>query len=245
MLSEMGGTWAEQGAGDVAVFHDFRPPYDESRPVPATQIRLRTMDGAALPASLLDRDRRTAWTSPAGMARGSGVVVSLPARRRLSAIVFLVSLDPSPLGVHWVAESDGVVLARGPSRYALQWVNGAPRAGRQALMVVPLRDRSLQEVRVIFQEAGPPFTVAEVFAYGPDEGRRPAAGALPAAEAYARARDGEWDDAERLYGEACHLERDRASFHAAAIRAGWRAARRRWLDVESLDDGGPAIFGAR
>lgn len=245
MLSEMGGTWAEEAAGDVAVFHDFRPPYDESRPVPRGDLRLRTMDGVTLPAAVLDRNRGTAWTSPAGIARGSGLVVSLPDRRRLSAIVFLVAVDPTPLGVHWVAEADGVVLARGPSRYALQWVNGAPRAGRQALMVVPLRDRGVQEVRVIFQEAGSPLTLAEVFAYGPDERRRPAAGAASAAEAYAHARDNEWKEAERLYGEACHLEPDRASHHAAAVRAGWRAARRHRIDVESLDDGGAAIFGPR
>jgi hypothetical protein len=245
LLSEMGGTWREDKAGEVEVFHDFRPPYDESRPVPAGDIRLRTMDGVALPAGVLDRDRTTEWTSPAGIGRGSGVVVSIPERRRLSAIILLVSLDKTPLSAHWVAEADGVVVARGRARYALQWVNGAPRAGRQALMVVPLRDRRLQEVRVIFQESGPPLTIAEVFVYGPDEGERPGGGAAVAAAAYEHARRGEWDEAEHLYGEACRLEPDRASHHAAAIRAGWRAVRRRWLDVESLDDGGPAIFGPR
>ena len=245
LLSEMGGTWREEAAGGVFVFHDFRPPYDESRPVPAGDLSLRTMDGMALPAAVLDRDRRTEWTSPAAVARGSGLVVSVPGQRRLSAIVLLVSLDPTPLAARWVAEADGVVFARGPARYALQWANGAPRAGRQALMVVPLRDRSLREVRVIFQEAGPPLTLAEVFVYGPDEGLRPAAGAGAAAAAYEHARGGDWDEAERLYAEACRLEPDRASHHAAAVRAGWRAARRGWLDVESLDDGGPAIFGPR
>jgi hypothetical protein len=203
------------------------------------------MDGMPLPAAVLDRDHRTEWTSPAAIARGSGVVVSLPARRHLSAIVFLVSLDPTPLAAHWLAEADGVVAARGPARYALQWVNGAPRAGRQALMVVPLRDRSLQEVRVIFQEAGSPLTVAEAFVYGPDEEQRPAAGAGAAAEAYEHARRNEWGDAARLYGEAARLEPERASHHAAAVRAAWRATRRRWLDVESLDDGGPALFERR
>jgi hypothetical protein len=242
LLSEMGGAWREEAAGDVVVFHDFRPPYDESRPVPSGDLALRTMDGMALPAAVLDRDRRTAWTSPAAIARGSGVVVTVPGRRRLSAIVFLVSLEHTP-AADWVAEADGAVVARGPSRHALQWVNGAPRAGRQALMVVPLGDRDLREVRVIFQAAGSPLTLAEVFAYGPDEGQRPAAGA--AAEAYENARRGEWNEAERLYAEACRLEPDRASHHAAAVRAGWRAARRRWLDVESLDDGGPALFDRR
>jgi hypothetical protein len=245
LFSEMGGAWREEAAGDVEVFPDFRPPYDESRPVPAGDLGLRTMDGTMLPAAVLDRDPHTGWTSPAAIARGSGVVVSLPDRRRLSAIVFLVPLDPTPLAIHWVAEADGAVLARGPSRYALQWVNGAPRAGRQALMVVPLRDRSLQEVRIIFQESGSPLTFAEVFAYGPDEGERPAAGAGSAAEAYARARGAEWGEAARLYAEACRLEPERASHHAALARARWRAARRNWLDVESLADGGPAIFERR
>lgn len=240
-----GGTWREETAGAVELFHDFRPPYDESRPVPAEELGLRTMDGIGLPASVLDRDRHTVWTSAAAIARGSGVTVSVSPPRRLSAMVFLVPLD-SPVGaIHWVAEADGVVFARGPARYALQWVNGAPRAGRQAVMVVPLRDRSLQEVRVIFQEAGPPLTIAEVFVYGPDEGPRPAAGAASAGEAYERVRRGQWPEAERLYDDACRVEPDRASHHAAALRAGWRAPRRGWLDVESLDDGGDAFFGRR
>ena len=226
LLSEMGGTWSEAVAGDLEVFHDFRPPYDESRPVPAGDLSLRTMDGTTLPSAVADRDRRTSWTSPAAIARGSGVVVSVPQRRRLSAIVFLVSLDPTPLASQWVAEADGVVVARGPARYALQWVNGAPRAGRQALLVIPLRDRSLQEVRVIFQEAGPPLTIAEVFAYGPDEGQRPAAGAATAADAYEHARRDEWAEAERLYDEAGRLEpRPRvASRRALPARAGARRA---------------------
>jgi hypothetical protein len=245
LLSEAGGAWSEDAAGDVTLFHGFRPPYDESRPVPPAELRVTTMDGAALPVAVLDRDRGTQWTSSQAVARGGGVVVSVPNRRRLSAIVFLVSLDPTPLAASWVAEADGVVVERGPARYALQWVNGAPRAGRQALLVIPLRDRSLQEVRVIFQDAGPPLTLAEVFAYGPDEAPRPAAGAAAAAAAYERARGGDWAEAERLYGEACRLEPERASHHAAAVRAGWRAARRRLLDVESLGDGGAAIFERR
>jgi hypothetical protein len=171
-------------------------------------------------------------------------VVSVPPRR-LSAIVFLLPRDAGLGGLRWVAEADGVVLARGPDRYGMQWVNGAPRAGRQEVMVVPLGERSLQEVRVIFQDPGPPLTVAEVFAYGPDEEPRPAAGEAAAAEAYARFRGGDWREATRLYAQACEQEPDRVSHHAAALRAGRRAARRGWLDVESLADGGPAVFAPR
>jgi hypothetical protein len=241
----MGGTWREEAAGDIVVFHDFAPPYDETRPVPSADLRLRAMDGTEIPAAVLDRDRRTAWTSPAGIARGSGVVVTLPTPRPVSAVVLLVSLEPTPLAVPWVAEADGAVIASGPARHGLQWVNGAPRAGRQALMAVPLRDRSVREVRIIFQDAGPPLAIAEVFVYGPAEGQRPAAGAPAAAQAYEHARAGEWKEAERLYDEASRLDPDRASYHAAAVRAGWRAEHRRRLDVESLGDGGPAIVSPR
>ena len=47
------------------------------------------------------------------------------------------------------------------------------------------------------------------------------------------------------YAQAVRIEPDRASHHAAWARARWRAASRRWLDVESLDDGGPALVEAR
>jgi hypothetical protein len=41
-----------------------------------------------------------------------------------------------------------------------------------------------------------------------------------------------------LYAEAARQEPHRASYQANLVRARWRAAQRRWLDVESLDDGG-------
>jgi hypothetical protein len=124
-------------------------------------------------------------------------------------------------------------------------VNGAPRAARQALLAVPLRDRALGEVRLIFQAAGPPLVVSDVFLYGPEEGTRPAAGSAPAASALEAARAGDWDEAVRLYAEAVRLEPHRASYHAALARARWRARGRRHVDVESLGDGGAPLVTAR
>jgi hypothetical protein len=124
-------------------------------------------------------------------------------------------------------------------------VNGAPRAGRQALLVVVLPGTSASEVRLVFQDAGPPLEVTEVFLYGPDEEARPAAGAVAAESAYAAARRGDWDEAVRLYAEALRAEPDRASYHACLARAEWRAGRRRHLDVESVDDGGAALVQRR
>ena len=158
--------------------------------------------------------------------------------------MLLVDLEHSPLAVPWAASLGGVIVAQGPVRAGLQWVNGAPRAGKQALLVVPLGDRLVGEVQLAFQGAGPPLVVAEVFAYGPDE--RPSAGRdQTAASAYEAARAGRWDDAQRLYAEAIESEPERASHHAAWARSRWRAAGRRWLDVESLDDGGPELVEVR
>jgi hypothetical protein len=243
LVAAMGGSFRETPAGALVVFDRFVAPYDESRPVPVEAMAVRAIEGTALPAAVLDRDPATKWTSPAAIARGSGLAVALRESRRLSAVVLAVALDPTPLGVAWVAEADGAVVAQGPARHTLQWVNGAPRAGRQALLVVPIGDRAVREVRLLFQGAGPPLAVSEVFAYGPDEAPQPASGA--AARAYDRARAGRWDDAVRLYAEALRAEPHRASHHAALSRARWRAAGRRWLDVESLGDGGPGLVARR
>jgi hypothetical protein len=156
-----------------------------------------------------------------------------------------VDLERSPLSVPWVCEREGPqatsIVARGPERQGFQWVNGAPRAAKQALLAVPLGGEPAREVRLIFQGAGPSLVVSEVFLYGPDETERPRAGAAAAAQALVAARSGAWDEAARLYGEAARLEPERADYHAAFARARWRAAHRRWLDVESLDDGGPEL----
>jgi hypothetical protein len=131
-------------------------------------------------------------------------------------------------------------------RHGLQWVNGAPRAGRQALLAIPLRlDRPIGDVRLLFQEVGPPLVVSEVFAYGPDERSLPDGGGADAEQALERARAGDWDAAVRLYAQAAAGAPHRASYHACLLRARWRAAHRRWLDVESLPDGGPELVAPR
>ncbi|HEU0107798.1 MAG TPA: hypothetical protein VFT38_16575 [Vicinamibacteria bacterium] len=244
LLAALGGAWHEDVAAEFSIFRAFRPPYDETRPVPAGEMEIRALDGSVLPDAVRDRDPRTAWTSPQGIGRGSGLIIRVPPRR-LSALVLRVPLDPTPLAARWVCEADGVVVASGPLSHTLQWVNGAPRAGRQALLTVVLPGTSASEVRLIFQDAGPPLGVGEVFLYGPDEGARPADGAAAAESAYGAARRGSWDEAVRLYGDALRAEPDRASYHACLARAEWRAARRRYLDVESLDDGGAELVERR
>jgi hypothetical protein len=244
-LRGLGGAFEEIEAGSFVVFHAFRPPYDESRPVPRDAIRPATVEGQPLGAEVLDRDPATVWTSSAGLARGAGLVVRVEPARRLSALVLSVDLDDSPLAVPWAASVGGEVVSEGPARAALQWVNGAPRAGRQALLVIGLGDRSTAELRLLFQGPGPRLRIAEVFLYGPDEESRPRGGQPLERAALDFARAGRWDDAVRSYGEALALEPDRASLHADWARARWRAGRRRWLDVESLTDGGPELVEAR
>ena len=148
----------------------------------------------------------------------------------------------------WAASlggGDGAIVAEGPIRAGFQWVGGVPRAGKQALLVVPLGDRETDEVHLVFQGPGPPLTIAEAFAYGPDEKLQGATGAKPAGEAYDAVRAGEWHEAVRLYAEAWRASPERASYHAAWARAAWRSRGRRRLDVESLDDGGPELVQRR
>jgi hypothetical protein len=241
LLQEMGGTWREAEAGDVVVFHDFTPPFDEARPVPAGDIDVAEISGALLPAAVLDRDSATVWRAPLGLSPGAGLVVRVAPARRLSALVLAVDLDHSPLGVPWAATMDGEIVARGPRRYGLQWVGGVPRAGKQALLTVVLPGRVTEEVRLLFQGAGPPLALSEVFAYGPDEMPAAASGEGAASLALAAARAGRWREAVAQYGEAVRAEPERAAYHASLMRARRRAAGRQWLDVESLDDGGPEI----
>ena len=213
--------------------------------MPAGEISVETTDGVPLGAAVVDRDPSTTWTGSAGLAPGSGLVVQAARARRLSALVLAVDLEVSPLAVPWVAWAGDEIVAEGPIRAGLQWVGGAPRAGKQALLVVPLGDREAQEVRLVFQGPGRPLRVAEVFAYGPDEAKQPEAGADPARAAFEAVRRADWDEAVALYAAALRAEPERASRHAAWARARWRAAGRRRLDVESLDDGGPELVDRR
>jgi hypothetical protein len=245
LVDSTGGGSREAEVGPLVVFDEFRPPYDEGRGVPVGEISLETTSGVSIGAEALDRDPATRWTAKEGLGRGSGLVLSVRPARRLSAIVLLVDLEDSPLAVPWVASLGNEIVAQGPIRAGLQWIGGAPRAGRQAVLVVPLGDREAERVQIVFQGPGPRLSIAEVFAYGPDETETADAGADLASAAYDAVRAAGWDEAVRLYAEAVQGAPERASHHAAWTRARWRAAGRRWLDVESLDDGGPELVQRR
>ncbi|PYQ37734.1 MAG: hypothetical protein DMF77_26125, partial [Acidobacteria bacterium] len=59
LLASLGGTWHEDVAAEFSIFRAFRPPYDETRPVPADQIQIEALDGTVLPHAVRDRDPRT------------------------------------------------------------------------------------------------------------------------------------------------------------------------------------------
>ena len=234
----MGGSWKEDVAGDLVVFRRFVPPYDETRPVPAAAVAARTLDGTPLPEAARGGDPQVPWTSPLGISRGSGVSVRLDRPRRLSALV--VGLDPerSPLAVPWVCEADGAVVAHGPNAHGLQWVNGAPRAAAGP-PAIPLGDRAASEVRLIFQDSGPPLRVWGLFLMVPTRRRcLPPAGAAPPPSR---------PPARETGTARCALWKRRAARAASrglprlAGRARRRASHRRRVDVESLETGAPLV----
>jgi hypothetical protein len=239
VLKDMRGSWKEAATGPLVLFYGFTAPYDESLPVPPSAL-----NAGELGSAVLDRDVETAWTSPQPIRPGFELSLRTNPPRRLDAVVLALDVDRSPLAVPWECTVDGNLVARGPYRHGLQWVNGAPRAGKQALMVLPIGGRMAAEVELTFRGEGPPLVVREVFAYGPDEAPRSPVAAAAAAAALERFRVGDWAEAARLYGEAVRLEPERASHHSALMRARWRAARR-GFDVESLDDGGSELVGVR
>ena len=186
------------------------------------------------------------WTSPLGLRprRRPG----RPARARRGACRALVLASTSSAR-RWrcpgCARSTACWWRAGPARHGLQWVNGAPRAGRQALLAVPLRPaarrpRCASSSRTRARRS--PWPRSSL--YGPDEAT--AAAAAPRRPSRR----------SRLRGRASGPK-------AAALRGGARAragprvlprpprARplagrpRRRLDVESLPDGGPELVGAR
>ena len=118
LLHETGGSATEEPAGDFFVFRDFLPPYAEDRPVPASALAVATLDGQALPATVLDRDPATSWTSRDGLGKGSGILVRVAPERRLAALVLAVDL---------VRISAGRPLGRLDRRHDREQWSGAAR----------------------------------------------------------------------------------------------------------------------
>ncbi len=245
LLGELGGSWKEDRAGDFVVFRRFQPPFDERRPVAADHITATTLAGETLPEAVLDRDPETAWQDVGPLRRGRGLEIQVAPRRRLSALVLILDLERSPLAVPWSLDLEDEMVAHGPARFGMQWVAGVPRGGKQALLTIPLAGRDAGRLRLVFQGNGPPLSVSELLLYGPDEPPLPERGVAAAAAGLAASRSGRWHEAVARYAEALLLEPHRASRHAALARARWRADRRQWLDVESLDDGGRELVGRR
>ena len=242
LLRGMGGSFRRSGGRPRGVPRPSGRPTTRRVRCHARRSASRDRRRAHRPRSPRPRSRHRV-DGGQGLRAGSGVEARLDSPRRLDAFVLAVDLEASPLAVPWVAELDGHVVAEGPARHGLQWVNGAPRAARQALLVVPLAGRAGQTVRLLFQGSGPPLRVIEAFLYGPDE----RASGPPRAEserAFASARAGRWYEAARLYAEAMRLEPDRASHHAACP-ARWRAAHRQVSTWRASTDGGPELVGVR
>jgi hypothetical protein len=249
LLAGLGIRARESAAGELIAFHDFAGPWDERRSVPAAQLTVESLAGGAPLLAAVDRDVATGWTSPTGLARGVGLRVRLASPLPVEALVLVVGLDAPVESVAWSASVHpapepltGAIVAQGPGRFGLRYWNGAPRAGRQGVIVVALGGRDAAEIQWVAQSAGPALDLREVFVLAA-AAPIAEAGDDRASEALAATRAGRWAQAVTLYAAAARAAPERAAFHAARLRAEWRAARRQRLDVESLADGAPGDWG--
>ena len=241
----MGGTWKEDAAGDLVVFRSLPAPLRRGAAGAPRATSSCGLDGCRSPRPLLDRDPATVVdvAEAFGPARRSrfgwpirrGPPVGSPPSSSPSISRLRRSRFPgSPRSTaRWSRAA--------PRATALQWVNGAPRAARQALLVVPLAGRAAARFASSSRARARRCAWPRSSSTGPTRtsGR---------ARATSRPRRGPRGGPGGALGRRRAVRTRRRSGRAGArlpprrlARARWRAARRRRLDVESLSDGGPAV----
>ena len=171
--------------------------------------------------------RRGGRRPPGSRAAPASPCVCAPPRR-LSALVLLVDLDRLAAGRALGCEVGRRAWWRAVRRaHGLQWVNGVPRAGKQALLAVPLRRPRRQRGAAHLPGGGAAAAGGRGVPYGPDEARAARlAGAAAAEQASRGARWGHGTRRRALYREAVRRRPGPRRAARLPARARWRAARR-------------------
>ena len=225
-------------------------PTTRGGPCPAAAIAARDDErrgSSALPRSIATP--RPRGPSAAGLARGSGLVVRVtPARRLVGARARAWTSRPRRSPCPGSRRSAGRSWRQGPARAGLpvgerraaRRQAGAARVGRSAT-------GAADEVRLVFQGPGPRLARQRGLRLRPGRGARARPdGARAAAQRYDAARAGRWDEARAPLrrGPPARARSRLATTRPGPARAGAPQGRR-WLDVESLDDGGPELVELR
>jgi hypothetical protein len=188
-MEVLGITGREDIAGDYRVFHDFTPPPD-ARPLARASFTVSASPGRGEPASVLDGDINTGWSSARGTAPPAWMEVDLGAERVVSGVTLVNDrAERIPEDFLVLVDRDGAwrqMAALAPQGVAARWENGAIRIAPSRTLTVRFAPVATRRIRLV--EKGPPgrWSVAEIFVLGPappgsppdaitalvDEGRR-------------------------------------------------------------------------
>jgi len=179
-LAELGVEAREHAVGGYRVFHDFTPPPDAA-PLARSGWTVHTSTGPGDAASLTDARLDTGWSSARDPSGPAWVEVDLGAERRLSGVT-LVNDRAERVPDHLVVMTDGTgpqrIATLTPRGVAPRWENGAPRITPSRTLTVRFEPVSARRIRLVEEDPGGRWSVAELFLLGP-----PPPGTAPAATA--------------------------------------------------------------
>jgi hypothetical protein len=177
-LAGLGVEAREHAVGGYRVFHDFTPPPD-AVPLARSGWTVHTSTGDGDAASLTDARLYTGWSSTRDPSGPAWLEVDLGAERRLSGVALVndrAERVPDQLLVMTDRHGPQRIATLTPRGVAPRWENGAPRITPGRTLTVRFEPVSARRIRLVEEDPGGRWSVAELFLLGP-----PPPGTPPAA----------------------------------------------------------------
>jgi hypothetical protein len=169
-MAAIGVTGREDVVGGYRVFHDFTPPPD-TRPLARGSFTVSASPGRGDPASVLDGDVNTGWSSARGATGPAWMEVDLGVEQLVSGVTLVndhAERVPDDFVIAVRAESGWQPVAGlQPQGVTARWENGAIRIAPSRTLTVRFAPVATRRIRLV--ENGPPgrWSVAELFVLGP------------------------------------------------------------------------------
>jgi F5/8 type C domain-containing protein len=163
-------TSREDTVGEYRVFHDFTPP-PGAQPLSRASSSITASPGRGEPASVLDGEINTGWSSGRGATSPSWIEVDLGAERVVSGVTLVNDrAERVPEDFMVLVERAGVwrqVAALAPQGVAAHWENGAIRITPSRTLTVRLDPVATRRIRLVDKGQPGRWSVAELFVLGP------------------------------------------------------------------------------